>query len=55
MLLSFIAAATQRLRLQTGILVLPYRNPFPTANAAVANTSRTAQITSEADLAESIA
>ncbi len=32
-LLSFIAAATSRLRLQTGILVLPYRNPFVTARA----------------------
>jgi probable F420-dependent oxidoreductase len=33
-LLSFVAAATTRLRLQTGILVLPYRNPFITARAA---------------------
>lgn len=32
-LLSFVAAATTRLRLQTGILVLPYRNPFITARA----------------------
>jgi len=32
-LLSFLAAATQRLRLQTGILVLPYRNPFVVARA----------------------
>lgn len=32
-LLGFIAAATTRLRLQTGILVLPYRNPFITARA----------------------
>jgi probable F420-dependent oxidoreductase len=32
-LLSFIAAATRNLRLQTGILVLPYRNPFLTARA----------------------
>ncbi len=32
-LLSFVAAATRRLRLQTGILVLPYRNPFITARA----------------------
>jgi probable F420-dependent oxidoreductase len=32
-LLSFIAAATKTLRLQTGILVLPYRNPFITARA----------------------
>ena len=32
-LLSFIAAATRRLRLQTGILVLPYRNPFITARS----------------------
>jgi probable F420-dependent oxidoreductase len=30
-LLSFVAAATTTLRLQTGILVLPYRNPFITA------------------------
>ena len=32
-LLSFVAAATQSLRIQTGILVLPYRNPFITARA----------------------
>src|SRR3546814_4986175 len=32
-LLSFVAAATATLRLQTGILVLPYRNPFITARA----------------------
>lgn len=32
-LLSFIAAATSTLRIQTGILVLPYRNPFITARA----------------------
>jgi len=32
-LLSFIAAATRTFRLQTGILVLPYRNPFITARA----------------------
>jgi probable F420-dependent oxidoreductase len=31
--LSLIAAHTQRLRLQTGALVLPYRNPFITARA----------------------
>jgi probable F420-dependent oxidoreductase len=31
--LSFVAAATRRLKLQTGILVLPYRNPFITARA----------------------
>lgn len=31
--LSFAAAATTRLRLQTHILVLPYRNPFLTASA----------------------
>lgn len=31
--LSFAAAATTRLRLQTHILVLPYRNPFHTASA----------------------
>jgi probable F420-dependent oxidoreductase len=30
-LLSFVAAATTKLRLQTHILVLPYRNPFITA------------------------
>lgn len=30
-MLSFVAAATTRFRLQTGILVLPYRNPFITA------------------------
>jgi len=32
-LLSFIGAATKTLRLQTGILVLPYRNPFITARS----------------------
>jgi probable F420-dependent oxidoreductase len=32
-ILSFVAAATTRFRLQTGILVLPYRNPFITARA----------------------
>jgi probable F420-dependent oxidoreductase len=32
-LLSFVAAATRTLRVQTGILVLPYRNPFLTARA----------------------
>jgi probable F420-dependent oxidoreductase len=32
-LLSLVAAATKKLRLQTGILVLPYRNPFITARA----------------------
>ena len=32
-ILSFLAAATRTLRLQTGILVLPYRNPFITARA----------------------
>jgi probable F420-dependent oxidoreductase len=32
-MLSFVAAATKRLRLQTGILVLPYRNPFITARS----------------------
>ncbi len=32
-MLSLVAAATTRLRLQTGILVLPYRNPFITARA----------------------
>jgi probable F420-dependent oxidoreductase len=31
--LSFVAAATRRLKLHTGILVLPYRNPFITARA----------------------
>jgi probable F420-dependent oxidoreductase len=32
-ILSYVAAATRTLRLQTGILVLPYRNPFITARA----------------------
>ena len=32
-MLSFVAAATKTLRLQTGILVLPYRNPFVVARA----------------------
>ena len=32
-MLSLLAAATKKLRLQTGILVLPYRNPFITARA----------------------
>ena len=32
-LLSFVAAATKTLRIQTGILVLPYRNPFITARS----------------------
>jgi probable F420-dependent oxidoreductase len=32
-MLSFVAAATQKLTLHTGILVLPYRNPFITARA----------------------
>src|SRR5580700_5390393 len=32
-ILTFVAAATRTLRLQTGILVLPYRNPFITARA----------------------
>jgi len=32
--LSFAASATSRLRLQTHVLVLPYRNPFLTAKAA---------------------
>jgi len=32
-MLSLIAAVTTRVRLQTGILVLPYRNPFITARA----------------------
>ena len=32
-LLSLLAAVTSKLRLQTGILVLPYRNPFITARA----------------------
>lgn len=32
-MLSFVAAATRRLRIQTGILVLPYRNPLITARA----------------------
>lgn len=33
-MLSLLAAATTTLRLQTGILVLPYRNPFLVARAA---------------------
>jgi len=33
-MLSLLAAATSTLRLQTGILVLPYRNPFEVARAA---------------------
>ena len=33
-MLSLMAAATTTLRLQTGILVLPYRNPFVVARAA---------------------
>jgi probable F420-dependent oxidoreductase len=32
-MLSLVAAATQKLRLQTGIIVVPYRNPFITARA----------------------
>jgi probable F420-dependent oxidoreductase len=32
-MLSFMGAATRTVRLQTGILVLPYRNPFITARA----------------------
>ena len=32
-MLSLLAAVTTKLRLQTGILVLPYRNPFITARA----------------------
>jgi probable F420-dependent oxidoreductase len=32
-MLSFVAAATTKLKLHTGILVLPYRNPFITARA----------------------
>ena len=32
-MLALLAAATKKLRLQTGILVLPYRNPFITARA----------------------
>jgi probable F420-dependent oxidoreductase len=32
--LSFVAAATDTLRLQTNIVVLPYRNPFLTAKSA---------------------
>ena len=32
-MLALMAGATKRLRLQTGILVLPYRNPFITARA----------------------
>lgn len=33
-MLSLIAAATKRIRLQTGVLVLPYRNPFIVARSA---------------------
>lgn len=33
-MLSLVAAVTKTLRVQTGILVLPYRNPFLTARAA---------------------
>lgn len=33
-MLSLVAAVTKKLRLQTGILVLPYRNPFIVARAA---------------------
>ena len=33
-MLSLLAAVTRTLRLQTGILVLPYRNPFAVARAA---------------------
>ncbi len=33
-MLSLVAAVTTELRLQTGILVLPYRNPFAVARAA---------------------
>jgi len=40
--LAFVAAASSRLKLQTNILVLPYRNPFITAKAAT-----TLQILSE--------
>jgi probable F420-dependent oxidoreductase len=32
-MLSFVAAATRKFRLQTGILVLPYRNPFISARS----------------------
>lgn len=32
-LLALVAAATRRLKLQTGVLVLPYRNPFIAARA----------------------
>jgi probable F420-dependent oxidoreductase len=32
--LAFAAAATSRIRLQTNVLILPYRNPFITAKAA---------------------
>jgi probable F420-dependent oxidoreductase len=32
-MLSLVAAVTQRIKLQTGILVVPYRNPFITARA----------------------
>lgn len=33
-ILSFVAAVTERIKLQTAILVLPYRNPFLVARAA---------------------
>jgi probable F420-dependent oxidoreductase len=32
--LAFIAASTKRIRLQTSVVILPYRNPFLTAKAA---------------------
>ena len=32
-MMSFVAAATTTLQVQTGILVLPYRNPFITARS----------------------
>ena len=32
-MLSFVAAATTKFKLHTGILVLPYRNPFITARS----------------------
>jgi probable F420-dependent oxidoreductase len=33
--LSFLAAVTKNIRLHTSLIVLPYRNPFVTANAAM--------------------
>src|SRR5213076_2796208 len=43
--LSFAAAATTRLRVQTHILVLPYRNPLLTAKSVLTSTSATSSPT----------